>query len=55
MKTEGKATGGLKLTSHLHVVRMSRGVELYLRFPLRLFDVVFNKLSTGTYLPLSAT
>jgi hypothetical protein len=34
-----KAAGGVKLTTHLHLVPM---VELYLQSPIRLHGVVFN-------------
>jgi hypothetical protein len=41
---------GDKLITHLQVVPRSRMVELYLHSTIRLHDVVFNYLSTGTKL-----
>jgi hypothetical protein len=38
---EGKAAGGLKLTTRLHLVPRSKMVELYLH-PMRLYGVVLN-------------
>jgi hypothetical protein len=32
--SEGKAVGEVKLTNQLHLVHMSRKVELYLHFPM---------------------
>jgi hypothetical protein len=37
-----RAAGGVKLTTHLHLVPRSRMMELYLHFPIRLDGVVLN-------------
>jgi hypothetical protein len=39
---EVKGGGGVKLTSHFHLVPRLRNVELYLHSPKRLHDVVLN-------------
>jgi hypothetical protein len=46
--------GGVKLTTHLHVVPRSRKVELYLHSPIHPNNLVLNWLITGTTLPTIA-
>jgi hypothetical protein len=51
----GLSIPGVKLTTHLHLVLRARMVELCLHSPIRLHDMVLNKLSTRTTLPLRFT
>jgi hypothetical protein len=52
---EGKAAGGLKLTTHLNLLSKLRMVELYLHSPTSLDSVVLNDLSLGITLHITFT
>jgi hypothetical protein len=49
--SKGKVAASLKLTTYLHLVPISRVVELYLHSTVRLHDVMLDELNTGTTLP----
>jgi hypothetical protein len=42
---KGKVAGGVKLTTHLHLVPRSRTVELYLHSSMCLHSIVLHQLS----------
>jgi hypothetical protein len=50
--SRGQSDKDLKLTTCLHLVPRSRKVVLYFHSPICLHGIMFNKLSTGTNLPL---
>jgi hypothetical protein len=48
-----KAAGGVKLTTHLHLVLRLRMVELYLHSAISLHGLVLNELGPGITLPFA--